>query len=378
MTCLSSLQLPVIIAVTCSCETLGAFSCGSCGEAILRARLLPLMTRRARLQQLAQSRYWSMSPPPNEIRRHNNNSQHQQLQCQPAHHDPCEQDEPGSILDTCTWSEAQYQALLWMVPESNRMHHQVVLEGDHSEYDIYLAHLEYMRSYPGAAFLEMRLGPHHISHHVEHWTNAGLTAAAARELVQFFVRTYFTPDRAEATLLQMKTFDMCLESAHKALSLCCELLIFPPQTLHSRLENVWSLTAMSHSQASSMIRNHVCCLTFSNSTISDSVKSLAGELASPCLPEREIPCLSTLIEWQLVTCRMGSCSWCQTINNFRSSSLADRGCVIGMSCILIESNYCSISHVFLLIKLGRPTKPYGKTANCQRCNYCMTNDTHEQ
>lgn len=41
----------------------------------------------------------------------------------------------------------------------------------------------------------MRLGPDHISYLVEHRTNDGLTAAAARELLQFFLRTCFTPDR---------------------------------------------------------------------------------------------------------------------------------------------------------------------------------------
>lgn len=62
---------------------------------------------------------------------------------------------------------------------------------------------------------------------------------------------------------------------------CQELLIFPPETLPSRLENLRWFTAMSRSQAKYMIYYGVRCLTFSDETITNSVNALAGAVPSP-------------------------------------------------------------------------------------------------
>lgn len=59
-----------------------------------------------------------------------------------------------------------------------------------------------------------------------------------------------------------------------------ELLIYPPETLPSRLENVRCLTSMSDSQAKHMFCRSVRCLMVSNGTISASVKTLTGNISS--------------------------------------------------------------------------------------------------
>lgn len=119
--------------------------------------------------------------------------------------------------------------------------------------------------------------PHDITTLVKHLTDDGITSASVRKLVQFTPRTRYTSDRAQATLMQLQTLWMSAKDASTSLYRCRELLIFPPETLPSRLENVHCLTAMSHSEANHMVWLDACCLRFSNKMIIESVTTLAGE-----------------------------------------------------------------------------------------------------
>lgn len=204
-------------------------------------------------------------------------------------------------MDTRSWAEAEYQSLLSKIPDSIRMQHHLYKSEEPAikelEYEISLSDFEesdedfnelavyyerkedYIRDHPGPAFLEERFTSGKIVQLVDRWMDEHLTEAASRELVQYFLRTCYTLDRIEATLLRMQDFGMSPASALDAVSACHELLIHAPETLPSRLENLRSLTVMTPFQAAYMVREHACYLTFSDATVSHSVKTLAGELA---------------------------------------------------------------------------------------------------
>lgn len=135
-------------------------------------------------------------------------------------------------------------------------------EGSDTDYD-YDTDCDYdtddgTHDYSGSSLLEIYFTSDNIMQLVDRLTHGGVTTAAARKLVQQTLHTCYTPDRAEATLLQLEeTFDMLENEVFCALSGCLELLVFPPESLPGRLENVRSLTAMSPSQAMCMVQSDV-------------------------------------------------------------------------------------------------------------------------